>query len=249
MPRKAPTLIVNVCLTGSDRDYDEHVTFLHKEFRIVRAGTNGNLLTPDQTLSSTVERVTHARTLAVGAVSGAMDPTARKAYADEIRAVREDRLEEPAIHGLVVDDEEDIRELVSGVLEDEGYAVRTAADSSTALDAIEEIATVTAKKISCQPNAGLQVSPLLQRPVQGGEHIVMLRLDPVQPECLILAFDLNLELLRHPAKVGQVAVPYRHVLTGLLTAATAPLVGAPGSAAFLLLGSRLCARRTLLKSA
>ena len=43
-----------------------------------------------------------------------------------------------ALEVLVVDDEEDIRELVSGVLEDEGYAVRTAADSTTALDAIEE---------------------------------------------------------------------------------------------------------------
>ena len=29
---------------------------------------------------------------------------------------------------LVVDDEQDIRELVAGILEDEGYAVRTAAE-------------------------------------------------------------------------------------------------------------------------
>jgi two-component system, NtrC family, nitrogen regulation response regulator NtrX len=43
-----------------------------------------------------------------------------------------------ALEVLVVDDEADIRELVSGVLEDEGYAVRTAADSSSALDAIED---------------------------------------------------------------------------------------------------------------
>ncbi|MEQ7872740.1 sigma-54 dependent transcriptional regulator [Sphingomonas sp. ASV193] len=43
-----------------------------------------------------------------------------------------------ALEVLVVDDEADIRELVSGVLEDEGYAVRTAADSTTALDAIED---------------------------------------------------------------------------------------------------------------
>ena len=35
-----------------------------------------------------------------------------------------------ALEVLVVDDEADIRELVSGVLEDEGYAVRTAADSN-----------------------------------------------------------------------------------------------------------------------
>ena len=37
---------------------------------------------------------------------------------------------------LVVDDELDIRELVSGVLEDEGYETRTAADSDTALEVI-----------------------------------------------------------------------------------------------------------------
>ncbi|HKT54899.1 MAG TPA: response regulator, partial [Caulobacteraceae bacterium] len=34
---------------------------------------------------------------------------------------------------LVVDDEADIRELVSGILSDEGYAVRSAADSEAAL--------------------------------------------------------------------------------------------------------------------
>ena len=43
-----------------------------------------------------------------------------------------------ALEVLVVDDEADIRDLVSGVLEDEGYAVRTAADSNSALDAVEE---------------------------------------------------------------------------------------------------------------
>jgi two-component system nitrogen regulation response regulator NtrX len=37
---------------------------------------------------------------------------------------------------LVVDDEADIRELVAGILSDEGYAVRTASDSETALAAI-----------------------------------------------------------------------------------------------------------------
>lgn len=43
-----------------------------------------------------------------------------------------------ALEVLVVDDEADIRELVSGVLEDEGYAVRTAGDSNAALNAIED---------------------------------------------------------------------------------------------------------------
>jgi two-component system nitrogen regulation response regulator NtrX len=39
---------------------------------------------------------------------------------------------------LVVDDEADIRELVAGVLEDEGYETRGAADSDSALEAIAE---------------------------------------------------------------------------------------------------------------
>ena len=37
---------------------------------------------------------------------------------------------------LVVDDEADIRELVSGLLEDEGHAVRVAASAEEALAAI-----------------------------------------------------------------------------------------------------------------
>ncbi|HWH22189.1 MAG TPA: sigma-54 dependent transcriptional regulator [Allosphingosinicella sp.] len=43
-----------------------------------------------------------------------------------------------ALDILVVDDEQDIRDLVSGVLEDEGYAPRTAAGSSEALEALAE---------------------------------------------------------------------------------------------------------------
>ena len=37
---------------------------------------------------------------------------------------------------LIVDDEADIRELVSGILQDEGYATRTARDSDDALAAV-----------------------------------------------------------------------------------------------------------------
>ncbi len=43
-----------------------------------------------------------------------------------------------ALDILIVDDERDIRELVAGVLSDEGYECRTAADSSAALNAIDE---------------------------------------------------------------------------------------------------------------
>jgi len=42
-----------------------------------------------------------------------------------------------ALDILIIDDEEDIRELISGILEDEGYETRTARDSDTGLAAIE----------------------------------------------------------------------------------------------------------------
>lgn len=41
-----------------------------------------------------------------------------------------------ALDVLIVDDEEDIRELVAGVLDDEGYETRTAASATAALDAL-----------------------------------------------------------------------------------------------------------------
>jgi two-component system, NtrC family, nitrogen regulation response regulator NtrX len=43
-----------------------------------------------------------------------------------------------ALDILIVDDEADIRELVAGVLEDDGYSARSAVDSDTALAAIAD---------------------------------------------------------------------------------------------------------------
>jgi two-component system, NtrC family, nitrogen regulation response regulator NtrX len=43
-----------------------------------------------------------------------------------------------ALDILIVDDERDIRELVAGVLSDEGYDCRTAGDSQSALEAVDE---------------------------------------------------------------------------------------------------------------
>ncbi|MBL4894114.1 MAG: sigma-54-dependent Fis family transcriptional regulator, partial [Emcibacter sp.] len=42
-----------------------------------------------------------------------------------------------ALDILIVDDEEDIRDLISGILDDEGYETRTAKDSDSALAEIE----------------------------------------------------------------------------------------------------------------
>ena len=43
-----------------------------------------------------------------------------------------------ALEILIVDDERDIRELVAGVLSDEGYECRVAGDSTSALAMIDE---------------------------------------------------------------------------------------------------------------
>lgn len=48
MPDSYPTLVVNVSLTGADRDYDEHVTFLDREVRILRVGTNGDVAAAEE---------------------------------------------------------------------------------------------------------------------------------------------------------------------------------------------------------
>ena len=45
-----PALVVNVSLTGSDRDYDEHVTFLGREFRILRTGTGGDVRAAEESV-------------------------------------------------------------------------------------------------------------------------------------------------------------------------------------------------------
>lgn len=43
MPRAKARTILNVSLTGADRDYDERVTFAGQRFRLVRLGTDGDV--------------------------------------------------------------------------------------------------------------------------------------------------------------------------------------------------------------
>ena len=56
---------------------------------------------------------------------------------------------------LVVDDEEDIRELVSGILEDEGFSVRKAGNSDAALGLVGERrpSLVRIARIGCASSA------------------------------------------------------------------------------------------------
>ena len=48
MTTDQPAVIVNVSLAGSDRDYDEHVTFLEQEFHLRRIGTNGDVAAAEE---------------------------------------------------------------------------------------------------------------------------------------------------------------------------------------------------------
>ena len=43
MTSDKPAVIVNVSLAGSERDYDQHVTFLERDVHLRRIGTNGNV--------------------------------------------------------------------------------------------------------------------------------------------------------------------------------------------------------------
>ena len=43
MPAHSPSLVVNISLSGPERDYDQSVEFLGRSFRIVRVGTGGSV--------------------------------------------------------------------------------------------------------------------------------------------------------------------------------------------------------------
>ena len=67
---------------------------------------------------------------------GDRDPTRGPRRARRPAALTRTGQQTMALDILIVDDERDIRELVAGVLEDEGYETRGAADSDAALEAI-----------------------------------------------------------------------------------------------------------------
>lgn len=43
MTEDQPAIIVNISLADSERDFDEAVTFLEHDFRLVRVGTDGDV--------------------------------------------------------------------------------------------------------------------------------------------------------------------------------------------------------------
>ncbi len=81
MPRNSPILIVNVSLTGSDRDYDEHVAFLHHDFRIVRVGSNGDVALAEALVRKWAEKA------AAIAVTGIREARAAGLYDGELEAI------------------------------------------------------------------------------------------------------------------------------------------------------------------
>src|SRR5512141_197011 len=51
-----PVLVVNVSLTGPERDFDEVVSFLHHDVRLVRSGTNGDVAAAEALVASWADR-------------------------------------------------------------------------------------------------------------------------------------------------------------------------------------------------
>ena len=46
-----PTLVVNVSLTGAERDYDVHVHLFDRPFRLLRVGTRGDIVAVPATIA------------------------------------------------------------------------------------------------------------------------------------------------------------------------------------------------------
>lgn len=81
MRKPPPLVVVEVSLTGSDRDYDEQVTFLHRDVRIVRRGTDGDVGAAEALVRGWAG---HADALAV---TGIREARAAGLYDGELEAV------------------------------------------------------------------------------------------------------------------------------------------------------------------
>jgi predicted amino acid dehydrogenase len=81
MPPESPTLVVNVSLTSSDRDYDEQVTFLNHDYRVMRIATDG-----DPEAAEELVRKWSADAAAI-AVTGVREARAAGLYDGELAAI------------------------------------------------------------------------------------------------------------------------------------------------------------------
>ncbi len=64
---------------------------------------------------------------------------------------------------LIVDDEQDIRDLVAGILSDEGFTVRTAADADSALASLRGRSKGTSMMRSTRPGRGVMTTMRSER--------------------------------------------------------------------------------------
>jgi len=76
-----PAVIVNVSLAGSERDYDQHVTFLERDIHVRRIGTNGNVRTAQELVRKWADDAD------VIAVTGLREARAIGLYDGELAAV------------------------------------------------------------------------------------------------------------------------------------------------------------------
>ncbi|CAI9417660.1 dehydrogenase [Nocardioides sp. T2.26MG-1] len=81
MSRTAVPLVVNVSLTGRERDYDETVTFLNRRFRIRRMGTDGDVAAAEELVRTMAP---HAAAIAV---SGLREAKASGMYDGDLAAI------------------------------------------------------------------------------------------------------------------------------------------------------------------
>ena len=81
MSKPAVPLIVNVSLTGRDRDYDQTVTFLNRRFRIRRMGTDGDVAAAEELVRTMAP---HAAAIAV---SGLREAKASGMYDGDLAAI------------------------------------------------------------------------------------------------------------------------------------------------------------------
>jgi predicted amino acid dehydrogenase len=76
-----PAVIVNVSLAGSERDYDQHVTFLERDIHVRRIGTNGNVRAAQELVRKWADEAD------VIAVTGLREARAIGLYDGELAAV------------------------------------------------------------------------------------------------------------------------------------------------------------------
>ena len=77
----SPVLVVNVSLTGPERDHDAVVTFLHHDVRLVRIGTSGDVAAAEALVASWADRADAI------AVTGIREARASGLYDGELEAI------------------------------------------------------------------------------------------------------------------------------------------------------------------